>query len=391
MTGTRVIALFHQEETNQRTHYYPGVIAEPLQLYNQWRYLVFFDDGYAQYVTPDNVRLVCEASQLVWQDVHPASSLFIKNYLSQYRSQRPMVQVKTGQRMVTEWHGKWLPARVQQIDASLVQMYFDEGRRTEWIYRGSTRLSPLFTKQVQKHSGSGLTKRNEPYVEYISVGDSVKKNLIPKETSGNHAQSPVRPPSTDSPIVTKSKTDEVKRTNVAKKSTSSAATNPAPAQTPPPPAVVRPPIAPTVQHMNNSTIYVDEDNRPKGKVVYYTAKKHMPPRKYMPHDCSPKCLYDVKHNLNSYSPLAKPLLSGWERQICKGKNKKVVMYRAPCGIRLRNMTELHKYLRSTKCPLNVDNFDFDYLIHCLAEYVIDSCIVQKPVSYGICLLLWFLV
>lgn len=286
-----------------------------------------------------------------------------------------MVQVKTGQRMVTEWHGKWLPARVQQIDASLVQMYFDEGRRTEWIYRGSTRLSPLFTKQVQKHSGSGLTKRNEPYVEYISVGDSVKKSQTPKEYSG--PTYPARPAAAESPTIPKTRIDEVRRTNVAKKSTSSSATS-----TPPPVAspVVRPPVVPTVQHMNNSTIYVDEDNRPKGKVVYYTAKKHMPPRKYTPHTCSPKCLYDVKHNLSSYSPLAKPLLSGWERQICKGKNKKVVMYRAPCGIRLRNMTELHLYLRETKCPLNVDNFDFDYLIHCLAEYVIDSCIVQKAVS-----------
>lgn len=380
ITGTRVIALFHQEETNQRTHYYPGVIAEPLQLYNQWRYLVFFDDGYAQYVTPDNVRLVCEASANVWQDVHPASSLFIKNYLNQYRSQRPMVQVKTGQRMVTEWHGKWLPARVQQIDASLVQMFFDEGKRTEWIYRGSTRLSPLFSKHVQKHSGGGLNKRNEPYVEYISV-DSANRIHVPKEAEGP-SSAPPRLVSNEKPFVAPPKP----RTNVAKKSTSSSTTassNTASVAGAPPVARL-PPVVPTIQHMNNSTIYVDEDNRPKGKVVYYTAKKHMPPRRYTAHDCSPKCLYDVKHNLSSYSPLAKPLLSGWERQICKGKTKKVVMYRAPCGIRLRNMPELHRYLRLTQCSLNVDNFDFDFLIHCLAEYVIDSCIVQKAVSRHFC-------
>lgn len=136
---------------------------------------------------------------------------------------------------------------------------------------------------------------------------------------------------------------------------------------------------PAVQHMNNSTIYVVDEDKPKGKVVYYTAKKQLEVKKYVNHGCKNSCLIAVTHNLNSYSPLSKPLLSGWDRQIAKTRfNKKAVVYRAPCGRRLRDMAELHKYLRITQCPLNVDNFDFDPLIHCLAEYVIDSCIVHKP-------------
>lgn len=48
------------------------------------------------------------------------------------------------------------------------------------------------------------------------------------------------------------------------------------------------------------------------------------------------------------------------------------------------MTELHKYLRITNCQLNVDNFDFEPLIHCLAEYAIESSIVHKPdISEGV--------
>lgn len=33
-----------------------------------------------------------------------------------------------------------------EVDGSLVKMYFDADGRTEWIYRGSTRLFPLFTE-----------------------------------------------------------------------------------------------------------------------------------------------------------------------------------------------------------------------------------------------------
>lgn len=168
----------------------------------------------------------------------------------------------------------------------------------------------------------------------------------------------------DTPQQTQQKQREQKRA-VAKKSTA-------------------PQPKPTIQHMNNSTIYVDEDN-PKGKVVYYTAKKHLEVKKYIHHECQPSCLIQLKHNLSSYSPLSKPLLSGFDRQICKTRfNKKYVLYRAPCGRRIRDMDEMHRYLRMTDCDLNVDNFTFDPLIHCLAEYVIEQYVVKKPdLSLGI--------
>lgn len=59
------------------------------------------------------------------------------------------------------------------------------------------------------------------------------------------------------------------------------------------------PPRPTVQHLNHSTIYVDEGNKPKGKVVYYTAKRQLPPRYYASHACSPSCLFKITHNLST--------------------------------------------------------------------------------------------
>lgn len=380
--GMRVIALFNMTATaprlsnnpslkdaTPRYSYFPGIVAEPLQQYNGWRYLVFFDDGYAQYVLHENIRVVLDTNPNVWENVHLGSSEFIKNYLKQFSTRRPMVQVRKNQRMLTELNGKWINARVYDVDGSLVQMMFEDGKRLEWIYRGSTRLGPLFREQAQRLPNVTPNKRNEPAIEYIVIDDD--NTVVSRNTPGDDR--PIAPAAPSTPqrklptqAARETPQQQEQKRAVARKSSS-----------------LPPQRQPTVQHLNNSTIYVDEDNRPKGKVVYYTAKKHLPPRKFLVHDCSPACLYEVTYNLNSYSPLSKPLLSGWERQICKSKAKKVVVYRAPCGRRLRNMMELHRYLRLTKCALNVENFDFDFAIHCLAEYVIDTCIVQKNVSYNI--------
>lgn len=134
--------------------------------------------------------------------------------------------------------------------------------------------------------------------------------------------------------------------------------------------------ASAVRHLNNSTIYVDDENRPKGHVVYFTAKRNLPPKMYKCHECSPNCLFKIVHRLDSYSPLAKPLLSGWERLVMRQKTKKSVVYKGPCGKSLRSLAEVHRYLRATENVLNVDNFDFTPDLKCLAEYSIDPSIVK---------------
>jgi hypothetical protein len=59
-----------------------------------------------------------------------------------------MVRLSVGQIVKTEWNGHWWTAKVMEVDASLVKMYFQADKRTEWIYRGSTRLEPLFKALV---------------------------------------------------------------------------------------------------------------------------------------------------------------------------------------------------------------------------------------------------
>ncbi len=44
-------------------------------------------------------------------------------------------------------------AKVQEVDASLVKMFFEADKRVEWIYRGSTRLEPLYAELVSRWAG----------------------------------------------------------------------------------------------------------------------------------------------------------------------------------------------------------------------------------------------
>lgn len=57
--GARVIAQYVEEKDGilKPSSFYAGVIAESPKYLNQYRYLVFFDDGYAQYCTHGQVNI----------------------------------------------------------------------------------------------------------------------------------------------------------------------------------------------------------------------------------------------------------------------------------------------------------------------------------------------
>ncbi|XP_045770387.1 uncharacterized protein LOC123870932 isoform X2 [Maniola jurtina] len=350
--GTRVIALF--KDISARQAYYSGIVAEIPNPVNKYRYLIFFDDGYAQYAPHSQTRLVCEFSSLVWEEVHPYSREFVRGYLLAY-PERPMVRLHAGQNLKTEWRGKWWSSRVVSVDSSLVEVQFLRCDRREWIYRGSTRLAPLYLElqAAERHRPRALprtqpqARTNMPYVEYTRSDEQANKQpQTPLQRQQQlHQQN-----------------EEIRRQRaVAKKSTA--------LPQPPPP------------QPNNANL--DGVN---SRVVYYTPKNAVKPHKMTPHTCSPKCKRtDVLalKDLRTYNPLAKPLLSGWERQIVRFKGNKVVMYVAPCGRRLRSVRELHRYLRATDADMPVDLFDFSPTTHCLAEFVLNKCFVgKKDLSHG---------
>ena len=83
------------------------------------------------------------------EDVSITSKDFIQRYLEQY-PERPMVRLSIGQTVKTESVGKLWITKVVEVDSSLVLLMFDKDKRTEWIYRVSTRLGPLFSEEQKK-------------------------------------------------------------------------------------------------------------------------------------------------------------------------------------------------------------------------------------------------
>jgi len=362
--GTRCIGLF-KEQQELPGAYYSGIVAEPPKVINKNRYLVFFDDGYASYIPHQDIRVVCKSSANVWDDIHPNSKDFIKKYLDQY-PERPMVKLTTGQVVKTEWDGKWWITRVLQVDASLVRLVFDADKRTEWIYRGSTRLGPLFTEMEQQklrrqqasaptQEGASFTRRqtmpakrkNAPYIEY-------KRDGADPDT----AEASEPPPS-----VSAESDEAAPKRAVARKSTASR----------------------KQEHLQTNTTKWEYEGTISSVDVKPIAKES-----FKSHVCTIKCLSDSKFQYREpehklINPLLIPMVLGWERQVSKHKlgGRRKVFYVAPCGRRLRSLDDVHRYLRTTQSAMEIDFFNFDWWLHVFNEFkpTKEFCTI-KDLSYG---------
>ena len=193
--GTRIIGIYNDNQLRDTSEpwslangdFYSGIVAEPPKAMNKHRYLVFFDDGYASYISHKHLRVVCKQTESngavsgVWDDIHPNSREFIKKYLMQY-PERPMVRLIQGQIVRTEWEGSWWYTRVEEVDASLVKLTFHVNGRKESIYRGSTRLEPLYVEmQQQKKRAEQMNLNNQAGVEGVpGTPNLVSNRFMPR-------------------------------------------------------------------------------------------------------------------------------------------------------------------------------------------------------------------
>ena len=79
---------------------------------------------------------------------------------------------------------------------------------------------------------------------------------------------------------------------------------------------------------------------------------------------------------------------GWSREVtkrCSPNGKRNIVYRAPCGCRLRNMNEVHQYLLLTHCELSVDLFCYDNIVNCFREFQPDDLLRQLEGTFLICI------
>ncbi|KAJ0065975.1 hypothetical protein NL108_001192, partial [Boleophthalmus pectinirostris] len=411
--GARVVAKYKDGNSEWL---YAGIVAEMPSTKNRMRFLIFFDDGYASYVGLRDLFPVCRPLNRTWEDIEDASCRdFIEEYITAYPS-RPMVLLKVGQIIKTEWEGTWWKSRVEEVEGSLVKILFLDDKRSEWIYRGSTRLEPMFnlrmtTANTQEKKLAGLQRSRPnmgalrtkgPVVQYTSegaVGASPVKAPQPTlnppsqtqmpslpalitppqlitQTSPQKSPQPAQPPRVDSKHQMAKKSTSpfvpgVGGTHASKVLQSMSLSSPPSSLSgllSPPSTFQRPqPILPSSPPMSHAVTTIPQQpsyRAPTDRIFYFA------------HTCQLSCLNRVRPTkLDFYrgkNPLLVPLLYDFRRMTGRRKvNRKMsfhVIYKAPCGLCLRTMAEIEKYLFLTSC-------DFIFLeMFCLDPYVL----VDRP-------------
>ncbi|KAM5129743.1 histone-lysine N-methyltransferase SETDB1 [Mantella aurantiaca] len=412
--GSRVVAKY--KDGNQ-VWLYAGIIAEPPSNKNKMRFLIFFDDGYASYVTHSELYPVCRPLIKTWEDIEDVSCRdFIEEYVTAYPN-RPMVLLKSGQLIKTEWEGTWWKSKVEEVDGSLVKILFLDDKRCEWIYRGSTRLEPMFSMKTSTAS-TQEKKQGGPQRTRPNVGAVRSKGPVVQYTHDlTGSESPYKPTEPSSPqsipspqlIDTDSDSQQAQsKKQVAKKSTSfrpgsagSGPSSPVPCEQPSPVRPIQPiqqnqinqinqinqmqiQTVQTVQAVHtiqaihtiptihtiqpNQTIQIAQPQRFLANVTQLqvvqtnalpteiTYKAPMEKLFYLPHICSYSCLSRVRViNHRGKNPLLVPLLYDFRRMTARRRvNRKLgfhVLYRTPCGLSLRTMPEIGRYLFETNCDL----------------------------------------
>jgi len=74
------------------------------------------------------------------------------------------------------------------------------------------------------------------------------------------------------------------------------------------------------------------------------------------------------------------------REVSRSVDGVKVFYRGPCGRRLGNFSELHRYLQETECSLSIDDFCFDKEVDTMREFVAGRTLYTIKVMYAKCVL-----
>ncbi|NXC90129.1 SETB1 methyltransferase, partial [Cercotrichas coryphoeus] len=395
--GRRVVARY--KDGNQMW-LYAGIVAETPNVKNKDRFLIFFDDGYASYVKEWELYPVCRPLKKAWEDIEDVSCRdFIEEYITAYPN-RPMVLLKNGQLIKTEWEGTWWKSRVEEVDGSLVKILFLD-KRCEWIYRGSTRLEPMFSMktstastQEKKQSGQTRTRPNVgavrskgPVVQYTQdLAGAGPQYKAPEQAPAAHPSSPqpAEMECSDTQLAQGRKQVAKKSTSFRPGSVGSGHSSPSSPVLGDAPAAGR--ALPAPQHRVPSSgpsqpFHGMLDRVPNEPSYRAPLEKLF----YLPHVCSYACLSRVRpvrpDQYRSRNPLLIPLLYDFRRMTARRRvNRKMgfhVLYKTPCGLCLRSMHEIERYLFETDC-------DFLFLeMFCLDPYVLVDRKFQpyKPYYY----------
>lgn len=308
---SRVVAPISEEpETDE---FYPGFIAEKPTPANNYRYLVFFDNGCACYIAIDNVYLAYWNGVDILTLAPQKMADFLRQYFNDFPA-RKMVKFQVGDKIIVSLGSEWVKGYVEKIDCNTVQIFFKGPGVKQWLYRGSPRLYLLSQQaSLQTSQAKGRSR------------------AIRKITD----QRDVRFGKMSRPFVHHTSTEEDEENDIF--------------------------LLRSERKLKERDPLLEQPSRAV-QVPRIPVRKFRP-KLFNPHrSCHPLCLSSVDEKLietRDVNPFQLPILYGWERatgKVC-GKFERV-FYTAPCGRRLRSIEEVYFYLTAVRSELSIDLFSF---------------------------------
>lgn len=325
--GIRVVAL--QSHSSTKKTYLPGFVAEPPKPANKGRYLIFFENQSVSYVTPDQIFVVADTVCSI-EEAPSELRNFLKDYLKKY-PERLMVKFHKKSKIRVLVDNKWVKGRVSKLDCSLVELYFKELNRYEWLYRGSPRLEMLSDEFMHKKR---IVKKSRPVMRITNQQNILYRNkfLRPFVQYTNDEDQE------DSEIFVPGNQENLMDLNYARSD-------------------------------QYQTKICESIN-----IVEKITRKFLT-KTYHSHTCNPLCVKNSdpsRSEIRDINPFSVPVIWGWTRELSAYRNhrskvQKCILYRAPCGKRLRSLDEVDRYLALTDSTLSIDFFTFDTEVRPFSE------------------------
>lgn len=315
----------------------------------------------------------------------PDYKLFLEYYFKNY-PERPLLRLKAQDKVKVRWGKDKCDGEVLEVDATLAKIRIkpqDRIPKVEWIYRGSLRLDQIYMqlKPLLKLSDSITSKRfgassqsqvvNRP-IRYLGAPQSLKRNIEwESESKENEAakfiktepktQVPAKDVRPKSDIISIQKPATKLFQQQIRRNLYKHLYNPSDSKL----------LTKKYKDMNSNLDFgIDnsESNVTLAEVCVPINVKRQP-LLFVEHTCSSVCLRlknpdeESDRHYKNINLFTVPYILGWNFQICSMESsneetKRKVHISAPCGRKLRNISEVRNFLIMTGSKLDVDQFTF---------------------------------
>ncbi|KAL7826326.1 hypothetical protein AOLI_G00315350 [Acnodon oligacanthus] len=400
--GCRVVARYKEDD---QSWLHAAIITEMPDRKNRMRFMVFFDDGRAAYVSLPDLHLVCKPLKNIYEDIEDEGPRTeVEEYLKAYPN--PIfVVVRVGQESKAERDGKWEDCTISQVDGGLIQICYTKDKEKEWLYKGSNRLDHI--QRIKKRMAGQKTEQPSNKVVSVTNQGSATATAATTTTASSTTTTAAATTTTAANATSETTSARVTTQPVAlRPSTPKSVSKAVAART-----AAKPKSQPKVilHRITNLEAYLSAaaaskatllkeptEASPSNKGTKRPAEvdfyQNVPPPvveprlKYVPHRCCPACLDQVrptkKDQYRGQNPLLIPLLYGFRRMTGRkrldGKMSFHVFYRAPCARSMCKMEEVQDFLFESRCDfLFLDMFCLDPFV-LVKRAMLPSSMTSRP-------------